>query len=153
MNLAFSLNGEDVEVDAPANAVLLDVLRDGLGRTGTKGSCGVQVCGACSVLLDGELVSSCCLLAHDAAGREVMTIEGLVDEPLMTEIADSFLRHAASQCGFCTPGMALTIWASCRDGLLGDEHAAREALAGNLCRCTGYKAIIDVAVEIGASHR
>lgn len=157
MPVEFTLNGELVIVDVPANALLLDVLRDEMGLTGTKPSCGVQVCGACTVLVDGDIVSSCCFLAHDVAGREVTTIEGLKDDPGMHTVADAFLRHAALQCGFCTPGMVLTLWTLVRDGHVTDEASARRELAGNICRCTGYKAIVeaavDVAVEVGGRGR
>jgi aerobic-type carbon monoxide dehydrogenase small subunit (CoxS/CutS family) len=148
MQVEFTLNGEQVRVDVPANALLLDVLRDELGLTGTKLSCGVQVCGACTVLVDGDVVSSCCFLAHDAAGREVATIEGLKDDPLMHTVADAFLRHAALQCGFCTPGMVLTLWTLVRDGHVPDQASVRRELAGNICRCTGYKSIVDAAVDV-----
>ena len=148
MRLDFTINGESVSMEAQPNALLLDIVRDQLGLTATKASCGVQVCGVCTVLVDGEVVSSCCMLAADVAGRQVQTVEGLADDPLMVEIADAFLRHAALQCGFCTPGMVLTLWTLIRDGAPADEHAMREHLAGNLCRCTGYKAIIDAAVDV-----
>lgn len=144
----FTLNGEPVGVDAPQNALLLDVLRDDLGLTGTKPSCGVQVCGACTVLVDGDAVSSCCFLAHDAAHRDVCTIEGVKDDPTMQALADAFLRHAALQCGFCTPGMVLTLWTLLRDNRISDEASVRRELSGNLCRCTGYKSIIDAAVDV-----
>lgn len=148
MPVEFTLNGEPVGVDAQPNALLLDVLRDDLNLTGTKPSCGVQVCGACTVLVDGNAVSSCCFLAHDAAGRDVSTIEGVKDDPMMQAVADAFLRHAALQCGFCTPGMVLTLWTLLRDGRIADEASVRHELSGNICRCTGYKAIIDAAVDV-----
>lgn len=153
MTVEFTLNGEAAAADVPANALLLDVIRDVFELTGTKPSCGVQVCGACTVLLDGDPVSSCCMLAHDVTGREVVTIEGLAGDPRMQEVADAFLRHAAIQCGYCTPGMVLTLWALVRDESIADEEAARRELAGNICRCTGYKAIVDAAVAVAVSRR
>lgn len=148
MRLEFTINDEPVAVEVEPNALLLDVVREGLDLTGTKPSCGVQVCGACTVLVDGAVVSSCCMLAADVAGRQVQTIEGLASDPSMEAIADAFLSHAALQCGFCTPGIVLTLWTLVRDGVVGDELTLREELAGNLCRCTGYKAIIDAAVDV-----
>src|SRR5512145_3029265 len=143
-SLACAVNGNAVALDVPAHALLLDVLRDRLGLTGAKRSCDVQVCGACTVLVDGAPVSSCCTLAAEAAGRDVLTIEGLAAREEFAAIEDAFTRHAAVQCGFCTPGFALTV-ASLRDAgdLPADDEGIGRALEGNLCRCTGYRGILE----------
>ncbi len=143
------VNGAPTTLDVEPNELLLDVLRDRLGLTGAKRSCDVQVCGTCTVLLDGEPVSACTTLAHEARGRRVLTIEGLAELPEFARMEDVFARHTALQCGYCTPGMALTISALLATGELADDEATvREALSGNLCRCTGYRAIIDAVREL-----
>ena len=149
MEISLSVNGEDVAVLVEPEELLLDLLRDGLGLTGAKRSCDVQVCGACTVLLDGEPVSACCTLAWEARGREVLTIEGLAARPEFAALEEAFTRHAALQCGFCTPGMVLTVHALREAGELpGDEAGIKRALAGNLCRCTGYKGILEAVREL-----
>ncbi len=135
-------------LDIEPQDLLLDVLRERLGLTGAKRSCDVQVCGACTVLVDGRPVSSCTYLAVEADGVEVITIEGLRDTPEYDRIAAAFTDHAAVQCGFCTPAMVLTIHAMQAAGDLGDEAAVRRELAGNLCRCTGYRAILDATQDL-----
>jgi aerobic carbon-monoxide dehydrogenase small subunit len=148
--LAFRLNGESVRVEAEPRELLLDLLRDGFDLTGAKRSCDVQVCGACTVLLDGEPVSACCTLAWEANGRDVLTIEGLARQEAFVPIEEAFTRHIGTQCGYCTPGMVLTVKALMDAGELpGDEAGLRAALSGNLCRCTGYRGILDAALELG----
>jgi carbon-monoxide dehydrogenase small subunit len=148
MRLALAVNGTRVVREIAPEELLLDFIRDGLHLRGTKASCEVQVCGACTVLVDGEPVSACCFLAADAEGRDVLTIEGLREQERFVALEQAFTRHAAVQCGFCTPGMLLTI-ASLQDaGELGDEAAIRHGLEGNLCRCTGYRGILDAVREI-----
>jgi carbon-monoxide dehydrogenase small subunit len=148
MKLALTVNGTRVVREIAPEELLLDFIRDGLHLKGTKASCEVQVCGACTVLVDGEPVSACCFLAADAEGREVLTIEGLREQERFVALEQAFTRHAAVQCGFCTPGMLLTI-ASLQDaGELGDEAAIRHGLEGNLCRCTGYRGILEAVREI-----
>ncbi len=143
------VNGTPVTLRSPPGELLLDVLRDELGLTGAKRSCDVQVCGTCTVLIDGRPVSACTTLLHEARGRSVLTIEGLAATPGFARIQAAFTRHTALQCGYCTPGMALTISALLADGELADDEATvREALAGNVCRCTGYRAIIDAVREL-----
>ena len=146
MRLQLTLNGRPAGLEVEPNELLLDVLRERLGLTGAKRSCDVQVCGTCTVLVDGLPVSSCTYLAAEVAGRDVLTIEGLRERPEFGPISDAFTRHAAVQCGFCTPGMALTIHALLADGELTDRASITHGLAGNLCRCTGYRAIL-AAVE------
>ena len=151
MEVAFRVNGRELVRDLPSQELLLDVLRDSLGLTGAKRSCDVQVCGACTVLVDGLPVSSCCYLAADAAGKEVTTIEGLAERPEFERLEEAFTRHAALQCGFCTPGMLLTVSALLELGELGDEEQIKHNLSGNLCRCTGYRGILEAVAELAAA--
>lgn len=124
-----------------------------MGLTGAKRSCDVQVCGACTVLVDGQPVSSCCFLAVDVAGRTVETIEGVRNTPFYTEAEAAFMEHAASQCGFCTPGFVLTLKALSEDGYKSANGSLRESLRGNLCRCTGYRGILDAAAQVMGTDR
>ena len=152
MELACSVNGEAVVREVEPQELLLDVLRDSLGLTGAKRSCDVQVCGACTVLVDGLPVSACCYLAVDANGREVTTIEGLAERPELERLEDAFTRHAALQCGFCTPGMLLTVNSLLEHGeLSADEEEIKRSLAGNLCRCTGYRGILEAVAELASA--
>jgi aerobic carbon-monoxide dehydrogenase small subunit len=148
VRIAPILNGRLARLDVEPQELLLDVLRERLGLTGAKRSCDVQVCGSCTVLVDGLPVSACTYLAAETDGREVLTIEGLRELPDFEAITDAFGRHAAVQCGFCTPAMALTIHALLGTGEMTDEEAVRHGLAGNLCRCTGYRAIVDAASDL-----
>jgi aerobic-type carbon monoxide dehydrogenase small subunit (CoxS/CutS family) len=148
VEISLSVNGRGVVRDLEPQVLLLDFLRDSLALTGTKRSCDVQVCGACTVLVDGRPVSSCCFLAADAAGAEVTTIEGLAEQPEFERLEEVFTRHAALQCGFCTPGMLLTVSALLRSGELDNEEEIKRSLAGNLCRCTGYRGIVEAVAEL-----
>ncbi len=148
MDLTCSVNGREVVRDVAPQELLLDFLRESLGLTGAKRSCDVQVCGACTVLVDGLPVSSCCFLAADADGREVTTIEGLAERPEFARLEEVFSRHAALQCGFCTPAMLLTVSSLLEQGELADEKAITHNLAGNLCRCTGYRGILEAVTEL-----
>jgi carbon-monoxide dehydrogenase small subunit len=150
VEIALSVNGLEVVRDVAPQELLLDFLRDLLALTGAKRSCDVQVCGACTVLVDGLPVSSCCFLAADAAGAEVTTIEGLAERPEFERIEEVFTRHAALQCGFCTPGMLLTVSALLESGELESEEEIKRSLAGNLCRCTGYRGILEAVAELAA---
>ncbi len=142
-----TINGARFDGEVAPQELLLDFLRDRLGLTGTKQSCEVQVCGACTVLVDGHPVSSCCFLAADIDGHNVETIEGLMDSDFHQRAAGAFMRYAAVQCGFCTPGMLLMAKALAGRGLHHrDEIAA--AMNGNLCRCTGYRSILDALLEV-----
>lgn len=151
LTLETTVNGRLVRAEIEPRTLLLDFLRDQLGLTGAKRSCDLQVCGACTVLLDGRPVSACCTLAYEANGREVLTIEGLARYGELHPIQHAFIERTAIQCGFCTPGMILTTKA------LLDEHPnpTREDilsyLGGNLCRCTGYWMILE-AVEDAAQR-
>jgi aerobic carbon-monoxide dehydrogenase small subunit len=151
VEIALSVNGRDVVREVAPQELLLDFLRDSLGLTGAKRSCEVQVCGACTVLVDGLPVSSCCFLAAQADGCEVTTIEGLAEREGFARLEEAFTRHAALQCGFCTPGMLLTVSALLEDGELGGEEAIKRNLAGNLCRCTGYRGIVEAVADLAAA--
>lgn len=139
------VNGTPRELVVPARELLLDTLRDRYGLTGAKRSCDVQVCGTCTVLVDGDPVSSCTYLTCDADGRDVLTIEGFARQPEFAEFEAAFVDRAALQCGFCTPGFLLTL-KSLRDaGELRNRDDVIAGLDGNVCRCTGYKSIVEAA--------
>jgi carbon-monoxide dehydrogenase small subunit len=148
MQIALRVNGAEVVREVAPQELLLDLLRDGLDLTGAKRSCDVQVCGACTVLVDGLPVSSCCFLAADAHGKEVTTIEGLAETPGFARLEAVFTRHAGLQCGFCTPGMLLTVHALLESGELDGEEEIKRSLSGNLCRCTGYRGILEAVEEL-----
>lgn len=143
LGIAFTLNGERRQVRVPAHRTLLAVLRDDLGAVDVKEGCGEGVCGTCTVLLDGEPVSSCLVLAGRAAGRDVVTLAGLREGQVLHPLQEAFVAHGAAQCGFCTPGMLLTAYAFLRDHPRPTRAEVRRAIAGNLCRCTGYTKIVD----------
>jgi carbon-monoxide dehydrogenase small subunit len=151
VELVCSVNDRQVVRDLAPQELLLDFLRDSLALTGAKRSCDVQVCGTCTVLVDGLPISSCCYLAADAHGKSVTTIEGLAERPEFERLEDAFTRHAALQCGFCTPGMLLTVTALLEHGELGGEEEIKHNLAGNLCRCTGYRGILEAVAELAAA--
>jgi len=148
VEISLSVNGREIAREVEPQELLLDFLRDSLGLTGAKRSCDVQVCGACTVLVDGLPVSSCCYLVAQAAGCEVTTIEGLAEQPNFARLEDAFTRHAGLQCGYCTPGMLLTVSALLAAGELDSEEAIKRNLSGNLCRCTGYRGIIEAVADL-----
>jgi len=153
ISLSFTLNGQPVSVEAAPDATLLHVLRDGLGMTGTKEGCAVGECGACSVLLDGVLVNSCLTLAGKAAGRQVVTIEGIRGaDGGPNDLQQAFIDCGAVQCGYCTPGMILAGEALLARTLTPSRDDSRHAIAGNLCRCTGDQQIVD-AIQATADKR
>ena len=153
MKLTFNLNGSPVETEAPQDMSLLSVLRDNLGLTGTKEGCNVGECGACSVLLDGKLVNSCLILAAQANGRQVITIEGVcLPDGSPSDLQQAFIEYGAVQCGFCTPGMVLAGEALLAENPRPNRLEIRTAIAGNLCRCTGYQQIVD-AIQSTAQQR
>lgn len=141
------VNGRMVEARRE-HPLLLDFLRDDLGLTGAKRSCDFQVCGACTVLVDGTPVSSCCFLTADADGLDVETIEGFAEDPQFDEIAEVFVRRNTFQCGFCAPGFLMTLRSLLRSGELRSRHDVLVALESNVCRCTGYQAIVEAVCEI-----
>jgi carbon-monoxide dehydrogenase small subunit len=143
-NLRFSVNGQPRDVSVPANRLLVHLLRDDLGMTGTKEGCSVGVCGACSVLVDGVLVSSCLLPAIFADGAEVTTVEGLApDETRLSPLQDAFIRHGGFQCGICTPGQLIAATALLNETPHPTSEEVKEWMMGNLCRCTGYYQIVE----------
>ena len=148
MIVELRLNGRAVHDDVEPQRLLLDYLRERHGLTGAKRSCGVQVCGTCTVLVDGAPVSSCCMLVADVDGRAVLTIEGLAELPEFERFERAFVDHAALQCGFCTSGMLLTTKFLLDEGRLTSAAEIRRHLSGNLCRCTGYHAIVEAVAEL-----
>ena len=150
MDLTMTVNGRQISETVEPQELLLDFLRDRLGLTGAKRSCDVQVCGTCTVLVDGGPVSACTYLAADAEGREVLTVEGFASSPGFARFEEAFMRHAALQCGYCTPGLLLTLKALRDNEELSSEEDIRHGLDGNLCRCTGYRSILDAAREVAA---
>ena len=147
MTLRFTLNDAPVEVDARGSRRLLEVLREDLGLTGTKEGCGEGECGACSVLIDGQVVNSCLVAAGQVAGCSVVTVEGLASpDGELSPLQQAFIEWGAAQCGICTPGMLLAAHALLRDNPSPSADEVRVALAGNLCRCTGYTKIIDAVL-------
>jgi len=154
ITLAMTVNGQAVALAIRPEELLLDVLRDRLGLRGAKRSCDVQVCGACTVLLDGLPVSSCSLLAYEARGRTVVTIEGLAEGERLHPLQESFITESAVQCGYCTPGMILAAKALLDERPEATDAEIREHLRGNICRCTGYTNILNaVAVARDALAR
>ena len=145
-----TINGENISLDIPAQLRLVELLRDTLGLTGTKEGCGEGECGACTVIIDGEIVNSCLLLAMQAAGCEIVTIEGVGRSGAIHPIQQSFIDQGAVQCGYCTPGMVLAAKALLDKNPHPDRQTIKVALSGNVCRCTGYEKIID-AVSDAAS--
>ena len=140
------LNGKPLTVDAPGSRRLLDVLRETVGLTGTKEGCGEGECGACSVLIDGEVVNSCLVAVGQVEGCSVLTVEGLADGGRLTALQQAFIERGAAQCGICTPGMLLAAHVLLQQNPSPSEDEVRVGLAGNLCRCTGYTKIIDAVL-------
>lgn len=147
MHIQTRLNGEDVEFLAEPRQSLLEVLRDEVGLTGTKEGCNNGNCGACSVMLNGRVVNSCCVLAVETQGAEVTTIEGLAHGDQLHPLQQAFLEEAALQCGICTPGFIMSAKALLDREPTPDEHRVRFWLAGNLCRCTGYDKIVKAVMK------
>ena len=148
----FTLNGAEKIYAGRADVRLLDVLRDECGLTGAKEGCGEGECGSCTVLLDGRPALSCLLLIGQVRGRSVTTVEGLSQRRGFAVLSRCFAEAGAVQCGFCTPGMVVAAYALLRDNRSPAEEQIRAAMAGNLCRCTGYKAIV-AAIEMAAADR
>ena len=152
MNVALTVNGEPVEAEVWEGESLLFALRERLGLPGSKNACEQGECGSCSVLLDGELVCSCLVLAAQADGHEVVTVEGLRDGDELHWVQQAFVDAGAVQCGFCTPGLVVATAALLERTPSPSEYEIREALSGNLCRCTGYQKIFD-AVRLAARRQ
>jgi carbon-monoxide dehydrogenase small subunit len=147
MSVTLTVNGSLLTLEAPPAARLLDVLRERLGLTGTKEGCGEGECGACTVLLDGVPVNSCLVALGQCAGREVTTVEGLGDARHLTPLQDAMVTEGGAQCGICTPGMLLSAEALLRETPAPTDAEIREAIAGNVCRCTGYQRIVNAVNE------
>ena len=150
--ISFTLNGRLQEIEVQPHELLLDVVRERLGLTGAKRSCDVEVCGACTLLVDGRPVSACTTLAFEVRGRSVLTIEGLAENGKLHPLQQAFIEHGGFQCGFCTPGMLMAAQDLLKQSSMPDREQIREHLSGNYCRCTGYQAIVD-AVESTARAR
>jgi carbon-monoxide dehydrogenase small subunit len=149
----FEVNGKAVEVEVEPRMSLADCLRHELQLTGTHLACEHGVCGACTVLIDGEAVRSCLTLAVQVEGRKVVTVEGLSNDDALSPLQAAFRRHNALQCGFCTPGMITTAHALLTEEPDCDVDRVREVLSGNLCRCTGYIPIIEAVLEARAAYK
>jgi len=147
------VNGEEYEAQAEPHLTLVTFLRDQLGLLGTKWGCGTGDCGACTVLLDGRPVTSCMVLAVSADGREVTTIEGLARDGKLHPIQEAFVEHGAVQCGYCTPAAILVAKALLEETPSPSEDEVRRAMAGVLCRCTGYSKIIDAVLAAASAGR
>jgi aerobic carbon-monoxide dehydrogenase small subunit len=152
MTIRFELNGKPVEADVPARTTLADCIRHHLMQTGTHVGCEHGVCGACTVIVDGAAVRSCLMLAVQAEGAQVITVEGLSREDSLTPLQAAFRKHHALQCGFCTPGILTTAHALLTEEPDASEERIREVLAGNLCRCTGYIPIIEAVLEARSAY-
>jgi aerobic-type carbon monoxide dehydrogenase small subunit (CoxS/CutS family) len=138
----FKLNGKSITISLEPNRRLIDLLREDLRLTGTKEGCGIGECGACTVLLDNKAVNSCLILASQIDGTEIITVEGLAQHGKLHPLQENFIKYGAVQCGFCTPGMLMSAYALLLENPQPNEDEIKEAIAGNLCRCTGYKQII-----------
>lgn len=152
-HVTLNLNGESAELLCEPRQTLLEVLRDELDLTGTKEGCATGDCGACSVLLDGRVVCACLVLAVEAEGRTLTTVEGLADGEKLHPLQKAFLEHAALQCGICTPGFLVAAKALLDRNPDPSEHEVRYELAGNLCRCTGYDKIVRAVLAAAADMR
>ena len=146
--IELNVNGDSYEVAVEPRMTLLEVLRDSLGLTGAKNGCALGNCGSCTVLIDGKPVTSCLLLAVEAQGKEIVTIEGLSEDGKLHPIQQAFIDHSALQCGFCTPGMILSAKALLDNKPHPTEEEVKEAISGNLCRCTGYVDIVDAILDV-----
>ncbi len=149
--VTLAVNGEERSLEVEGRTLLVHALRDGLGLTGTHIGCDTSQCGACTVLLDGRAVKSCTVLAQQADGREITTIEGLAPDGGLHPLQRAFVEHHGLQCGFCTPGIILTAADLLSRGDSPSDEEIRHALRGNLCRCTGYQGIVESIRAVGAA--
>lgn len=153
LSLTLTVNGQAHAVSVPARTTLADALRQDLGLTGTHVGCEHGVCGACTVIIDGEAVRACLTLAVQVEGREIITVEALGSADALGPLQAAFRRHHALQCGFCTPGFLTTLHALLTEEPDADEDRIREVISGNLCRCTGYLPIVAAALEARAAYQ
>lgn len=147
--ISITVNGCPELLEVPSNMTLLQMLREKLGLTGTKNGCAAGECGACTVMLNGEPVNSCMVLAVECQGAQVLTVEGLAKDSQLDALQQSLIDHGGVQCGFCTPGVLMSARALLDRNPHPAESDIREALVGNLCRCTGYRSIVDAVKEVG----
>jgi carbon-monoxide dehydrogenase small subunit len=151
--LRFELNGRSVDITVPAERLVIELIRDDLGLSGTKEGCSVGVCGLCSVIVDGKLLSACLLPALFVDGAAVTTIEGISQGDTLTPLQNAFIRHGGLQCGICTPGQIVAATALLAEHPAPDEDQIREWMLGNLCRCTGYYSILRSIREAAEAGR
>ena len=149
--ICFILNGQKMEIEVEPSLLLIDMLRNRLGLTGTKMGCGEGECGACTVLLDGKTVNSCLILARQVEGHEVLTVEGLGTYDKLHPLQDAFIAEGAVQCGFCTPGMLLSAKSLLDENPQPTRNQIAKHISGNLCRCTGYVKIINAIEKVAKS--
>jgi len=152
-DIVLKVNGQSYHVNVEAHRTLVEVLRETLGFTGTKKSCNEGECGACTVLLDGKPVASCLVLAVAAQGKEIVTIEGLSQGQKLHPVQEAFVKYAAIQCGFCTPGMVMAAIAFLQENPAPTPDEVRRAISGNLCRCTGYQQIVDAVMAAASAMK
>ncbi len=152
IKITLDVNGKPCEVEVAPNDTLLEVLRDDLDLTGSKESCGEGACGSCTIHMDGKPVRSCLTLALEAQGSKIKTVEGLADGDKLSDLQESFIQHGAVQCGFCTPGMLMSADALLNENPNPDRDEVKKAIAGNVCRCTGYAKIVDAVAHTGHPH-
>jgi carbon-monoxide dehydrogenase small subunit len=150
-HLQLTVNGTMYELDVQPWETLLEIIRDYLGLTGTKEGCGIGECGACTVIMDGKTVNSCLVLAAEADGKQITTIEGLAEGEELHPVQQAFVEQGGLQCGFCTPGMILSATALLKENPNPSEEDIRRGIAGNLCRCTGYTKIIE-SIKVAAKN-
>jgi len=148
MQINLKVNGEEHDIEIESNRLLLQVLRDNLGLTGTKEGCSIGVCGACSVIIDGRLVSSCLTLAAGCAGKNIETIEGLAKDGKLHPLQQAFIEYGGFQCGICTPGQIMAAKALLDENPKPSEDEVKEWMSGNLCRCTGYYKILESVMAV-----
>ncbi len=149
LQITLNINGKDQELQVQPNDTLLEVLRDELDLTGSKESCSEGICGSCTIQMDGKPVRSCLTLAMEAEGTKIKTVEGLANGDELSDLQQSFIDHGAVQCGICTPGMLMSADALLSETPNPDETTIRQALSGNICRCTGYSKIVEAVAHAG----
>jgi aerobic-type carbon monoxide dehydrogenase small subunit (CoxS/CutS family) len=153
MQVRFEINGTPIELEVEPRTTLVDCIRHQAGLTGTHVGCAHGVCGACTVIVDGDAVRSCLMLAIQSNGAHVLTVEGISDPTALTPLQAAFRRHNALQCGFCTPGILMTAHALLSNEPDAGEERVREVLSGNLCRCTGYVAIVEAILDARSAYQ